>query len=363
MQWLKRQPYSIPEHLIVRRGAEFDIFSSFFGAFLELPFLLLPIVALFLPEFHRGGRRSAQVVIAASAAYVLAPLAAHHLRGYFQFPHLLEPTVRDWVTSYGGYMETVPRGARPPVFLGREARAMLTLASLGGLLGLVASFSRPGREPSVAGSRQPIPLQQICMLVAPFVVAYALILVPRASSTAGILDRYLIGPLAVALPWVVRLYQEQVQPRLPRTALVLVAATAAYSVVVVHNMFSFYRARVNLAAELRSNGVPDTSMDNGWEYNLLTELSHSDHVNDPHIEVPSHAYSPVPPLPAGSCGMWYFDRTPHVRPLYGISFSPNACYGPAPFAPVHYSRWPYRTPGTLYVVRYVPPSQLPHGMP
>jgi hypothetical protein len=27
-----------------------------------------------------------------------------------------------------------------------------------------------------------------------------------------------------------------------------------------------------------------------------------------------------------------------------------------PFAPVHYARWPYRTPGTLYGVRYVSPS-------
>ena len=42
--------------------------------------------------------------------------------------------------------------------------------------------------------------------------------------------------------------------------------------------------------------------------------------------------------------------------LYGVSFNPNACYGPAPFAPVHYSRWPYREPGTLYVVRYTKPA-------
>ncbi len=34
----------------------------------------------------------------------------------------------------------------------------------------------------------------------------------------------------------------------------------------------------------------------------------------------------------------------------------------APFAPIHYSRWPYRTPGTLYVVhssRIVPKESAP----
>lgn len=56
--------------------------------------------------------------------------------------------------------------------------------------------------------------------------------------------------------------------------------------------------------------------------------------------------------------MFDSDDTPHIRPLYGISFDPNACYGTAPFAPMHYSRWPYSTPGTLYVVRYISPAKF-----
>ena len=63
------------------------------------------------------------------------------------------------------------------------------------------------------------------------------------------------------------------------------------------------------------------------------------------------------PPPAGSCSVYLGDRTPHVHPVYGISFNPNACYGPAPFAPVHYSRWLAKSPGTLYVVRYLPPAK------
>ncbi len=98
-------------------------------------------------------------------------------------------------------------------------------------------------------------------------------------------------------------------------------------------------------------------MDNGWEYNIGVELQHAPSVNDSRIVIPAHTYIPVPPPPAGPCKMfWYYD-TPHIHPLYGVSFEPNVCYGPAPFAPVHYSRWLSRTPGTLYVVRYTPPAE------
>jgi len=46
------------------------------------------------------------------------------------------------------------------------------------------------------------------------------------------------------------------------------------------------------------------------------------------------------------------DLTPHIVPRYGISFDPDACYGRAPFAPVHYSRWLGWEQGALYVVYY-----------
>jgi hypothetical protein len=55
--------------------------------------------------------------------------------------------------------------------------------------------------------------------------------------------------------------------------------------------------------------------------------------------------------------MRWYDYTPHIHPIYGVSFDPDTCYGPAPFALVHYSRWPHRTPGSLYVVRYLPSAR------
>ena len=55
--------------------------------------------------------------------------------------------------------------------------------------------------------------------------------------------------------------------------------------------------------------------------------------------------------------MKWYDYTPHIHAIYGVSFDPNACYGPPLFAPVQYSRWPHRTPGSLYVVRYLPSAR------
>jgi hypothetical protein len=129
---------------------------------------------------------------------------------------------------------------------------------------------------------------------------------------------------------------------------------AAYGVAVTHNTFAVNRARVALADELQANGIPDTSIDGGWDYNFEVELRHANHINNPWIINPADAYVPVPSPSPGKCEMFWYDRTPHIQPVYSISFDPNACYGLASFAPVHYSRWLSRTPGTLYAVRFAP---------
>ncbi len=193
------------------------------------------------------------------------------------------------------------------------------------------------------------------ILLTPFTLAYSLLLLPRA--TFWLPDRYVLGLLVVARLCLVRYYQERVQPRLPVASIVLLGSLAVYSIAVLHNTFAIYRARIALAAEIRSAGIPDTSVDNGWEYNFGVELQHADHLNEETIAVPANAYLPAAPPPTPRCTMNQFIKTPHIRPLYSVSFDPNACYGPAPFSPVHYSRWLASARGTLYVVRSTPPSQ------
>ncbi len=351
MLWFLHQPYNVHEPLIPStfpvRGALWRISSDL----LDIPFLLLPMVTLFLPELGKARPRLIAVLL------LLYLLVAVHPRHPPHQVFLLEPTTGNWLTVYGLFPPFSHGGA--PLFLHLWTQILLTVVSLGGLLGVAASLLSRHRSPDALGRSSAITWKQIGLLVVPFAIAYTLLLLPRAA-TVGIpyyaaADRYLLGLLVVALPCLVRYYQDQIRSRLPDASIFLVAIMAIYGVAATHNMWALYRARVVMAAELRADGIPDTSVDNGWEYNFNVELQHAGHLNDERIVIPAHAYVPTPP-PAGKCLMWGYGETPHIHPLYGVSFDPNACYGPAPFTPVHYSRWLASSPGTLYVVRYTPVS-------
>jgi len=205
---------------------------------------------------------------------------------------------------------------------------------------------RPQRAPAGVSWRQ------LGVLLLPFGLAYTLLLIAATGTTQTIYDRYALGLLVPVLICLVHLYQERVQRSLPLASALLVGVMAVYGIAVTHDTFAVNRARVALADELQANGIPETSVDSGWDRNFEVELRHADHINNPWIKKPANAYVPVPLPPPGKCQMFWYDRTPHIRPYYSVSFDPNACYGLAPFAPVHYSRWLSRTPGTLYVVRF-----------
>jgi len=351
IHWFSKQPYTIPEHLLVDSFPLAHTLGSIAYFFLDFPFLLLPIAALFIPRIFKSRPRVIAILAAFSLGYVLLAIHWRHLHPGV----LLEPTMRDWVNVHGIF-EGIDLQGTPPIFLGSGVRVLLTILSLGGLIGLIASWFSTQPSPSASDSPSPISWKQLGMLLAPFTIAYTLLLIPRAASSV-IYDRYALGLLVVAVLCLVRYYQDRIHPSLPLAGLLLVGIMATYGVAATHNMFSLYRARVTVAAELRSAGIPDTSVDNGWEYNLGVELQHSDHINESSIVVPANTYVPAPPLDPGTCPMHSSDQTPHVRPLYGVSFDPDACYGPAPFAPIAYSRWLAASPGILYVVRYTASSK------
>ncbi len=354
MHWLKRQPYSIPEHLLPESFDVGHMFGQLSNLLLNAPFLLLPPMALFVPQIRKAPRRIFGAICLLLLGYWFLAAYPSHLRGDF----LVEPTIAweaGWVGVHG-IPECVSLLGKPPVFLSRGVQVLLTVICLGGVTGLVITLLLPSRNKSVAAATTSrLSWKQLGVLLGPFALAYFLLLIPRA--TGWIFDRYLLPLALIALLGLVRYYQDRIHPRIHLGSLLLIAPVALWSVAVTHNTFSLYRARVALAAELVANGVPDTSTDNGWEYNFDVELRHSDHINFPTIVVPAGGYVPTPPPPPGPCLMHFYDYTPHIHPLYGISFDPDECYGPAPFAPVHYSRWLASSPGTLYVVRYLPPPK------
>jgi hypothetical protein len=355
IHWYSLQPYTQPEHLLVGNFPLAQTLWQLIHSLLDVPFLLLPLAAVFLPALRKSRPRIIVLLSALLLGYLVLALYPSHLRGNFP----LEPTMNDWINIHGIFEFVFIKGT-PPVFIPKALQILLTLASLGGLLSLFALLLRPRPTPHPippsTDSHTGISWHRLLILAAPFALANILLLLPRAATT-GITERYLLGPIVVALPCLIRCYQERVRRQLPLASILLIAVMALFSITLTHNLFSFYRARVALVAELTAAGIPPTSVDNGWEYNTFVELQHAAYINNFRMVVPAHAYVPTPPPATSHCPMSDFDEFPHIHPRYGISFQPSACNGPAPFSPVHYSRWPYRTPGTLYVVNYIAPTK------
>jgi hypothetical protein len=349
MEWLKRQPYSKPEHLLPTSFPVARMLSELLRTFLDIPFLLLPIVALFLPEIRKSSRRAKVAISIICLGYIVLAVHGGHSHPGF----LLEPTLGDWVNVHG-LPEIMFLQGTPPIFVHRGIQILLTIASIGGLIGVIASLLRTRGEPHLSGTSECVSWEQLGVLLGPFTMANILLLIPRSSG--WLYERYTLTLLVIALVCLLRYYEERIHRWLPLASVLLVGIMAIYGVTVTHNMFALYRARLALAAEIRASGIPDGSVDNGWESNFQLEIEHAGYLNDDKIVLPAHAYSPAPPLPEGTCPMFSSDVTPYIRPIYGVSFDPNACYGAAPFAPVQYSRWPYSAPGILYVVRYTPPK-------
>jgi hypothetical protein len=349
MHWLKLQPYVYPVPLLVSNFPIREALHQLSYTMLEIPLLLLPIVVLFLPEIRKSRLRNIFIFSTALLGYLLIAIYYHTHRLF-----RLEPTGGDWLGVHGIYEGIVLHG--PPIFLDIKAQILLTVLALGGALGVVAVIFQTGRTLPPERVPASVPWKHLGVLLLPFELAYTLLLVAATGTTHAIYDRYLLGLLVPILICLVRLYQERVQRSLPLVSALLVGVMAVYGITVTHNTFAVNRARVALADELKANGIADTHIDGGWDYNFEVELRYANHINNPWIKNPADAYVPAVPPPPGKCQIFWYDRTPHIHPLYSVSFDPSACYGLAPFAPVHYSRWLSRTPGILYVVYMTAPT-------
>jgi hypothetical protein len=353
MHWLSHQPYVVPVPLFVRPFAKRLALRELSYIVFEMFLMILPVVAVFFPRMFRSRAYIRSLFLVVLLAYIL--IALHSRKAPNPIVKFLPAGgySGSWINVNGLY--TSLGGA--PVVLHTSTLIVLTTLCLGGLLGVIAvGLQARGATPPLLAAND-LSWKQLGILLVPFSVAYLMSLAAATGTTHAIYDRYAIGLLGPAIIVLVRLYQERVQPRLPLATVVLIIVMGACGIIVTHNTFALDRARVDLADELHANGVPSTSIDGGWEYNFDTELANSDHLNDPRIKVPADAYVSPPPSPPGYCQAFWHDRTPHIHAVYGVSFSPDTCYGRAPFAPVQYRPWPLRIPVKLYAVRYAPPPR------
>lgn len=349
VHWLSRQPYVISVPLIATSTFSFRQLGYIV---LEIPFLVLPLIAVFTPRIFTSRPRIRFVLLALLVTYVVIALPS---RNDYTDRLYLEPTAGyiGAIVNFYGVAATVPG---TPVVVHTATSVVLTIICLGGLLGVVTvAIQAFGARSSPRTAPHDLSWKQLAILLLPFSVAYLMFLAAAAGTTAVIFDRYAIGLLGPTVIVLVRLWQQQVQPNLPPATILLIIIMGAYGVIVTHNTFALDRARVDLADELHAHGVSFTAIDGGWDYNFDTELDNSNHINDPRIKFPAPVIPP--PAPPGICPVFFGERTPHVQGLYRISFLSDSCYGRAPFAPVQYRPWPFRTPLNLYAVRSASPDE------
>lgn len=348
--WLAKQPYVVPAPLLAK-PFPLRIALLQLGFFiLEIPFLVLPIIAVFAPRIFKTRPYIRFLLLVLLLAYIVV---AFHFRRDADAIIRLEPTAGNWVNVFGAFT-----GIGGPLILNTKAQLVLTAICIAGLLGVVAVFlPTPGAKSSPLTSAGHLSWRELEILLLPFSLAYLVLLVLNAGTILNIFDRYGIGLFGPVMIVLIRLYQERVQPRLPSACGVLIIIAAIYGVISTHNTFALDRARVSLANELHAHGVPFTAIDGGWDYNLDTELDNSNHINEELIKVPAGAYVTPPPTPPGYCPVFWGYRVPHIRAVYSITFYSKTCYGKAPFAPVQYRPWPLGHAVDLYAVRFAPPGE------
>jgi hypothetical protein len=371
LRWFEQQPYSVPEHLFVKVASRYQLgymARELFGVVLEVPFLILPIVAAYLILLFR--RNSRQFWAAFAVCGLGYGLVAVVLAIKFEPDAIMEPMLGDWVSPAARYGIAV-LGKLEPVVLDQTTRILLTavstlatfcaIAFLWGIRKRVICDERDEIEAQQAEASGPtarlVSWNHVLLLIGPFAAVYFALLIPRSS--VQLLDRYLLPLMFLSGLGLIRAFQNFVHPYLPAVTKVLVGLVAIYSVGATHDMFAFYRARVAVANEVRAAGVQPNTFDGGFEYNGWIEVLQGGNLSDEKIVNPPNSYIPMDPYRGLSCdGKVKMDEhnneLPHFFPRYGLSFYPNVCAGQTPVAPVNYFRWLGLRPAFLYVVNFQP---------
>ena len=113
MQWLRHQPYAVPMPGLDGTFPVCQVFWQFIDCFLDIPFLLLPIVALFLPQIRKSRPRVIAVLL---LGYALVAVHPRHTA------HLLAGADRRRMGGCHGIVRTDLHGWPPPYSCPRVCR-------------------------------------------------------------------------------------------------------------------------------------------------------------------------------------------------------------------------------------------------
>lgn len=223
MAWFRHQPYNVHEPLFPSSYPLAHILTQYIHALLELPLLLLALAVLFIPELRRSTRRSTVISSVIFVAYILLAVHSGHNWKTWLEPTLEPASLGHWINTFGSFGGWGLHG-QPSIFLNTAARLALTIISIGGLFGLVASLLSHRRTIASNHPSTAISWKQLGTLLAPYTLVYALLLISRAAST-GIYDRYLLALIFIPLLCLIRYYQDRIHPQLPMALPLLIGLT------------------------------------------------------------------------------------------------------------------------------------------
>jgi hypothetical protein len=363
LHWFAKQPHSVSSPLlggIPNRNQISRLFRELMSLCLSGALFLLPVLIAYVPKTPFRNRRIAAILLSSgvlwAAALSFLALYLHPLT----LDLLLAPFLGNCVSAFG-LMETTGIKGAPPVVLSLVPRLLISAVVLLAIVCLFVSLST-GRSTS-RRTQTPVPTSWNCLfiLLVPFTFVYFALVASQdlhagSGDRTAIYDRYFLPLLPIALIFLVRVYQERIQPNLPLISCTFVLLFGAYAVSGTHDAFSKHRALQAAIKELKDAGVSGNAIDAGFGQNAIIQIQTAGYVVSPNslVDAPEKRM-PSPSFPTDCQPVWVW-LTPAIVPGYALSYDPKACGGQSNFAPVTYSEWLLAQPVSIYIVNTVGPA-------
>jgi hypothetical protein len=346
LHWWALQPYSVPEKIYRRTINPFWIHhttGTLIKSFLCFLLLLAPLLVAWLGQVHHIGRRGLLRIAALVGTFALF-LIFSGIGDFWSapwIPHLINSVIY-------GRSEFPIFGIHP---IQPWIRIVLSLLVVGSALSFAEHSLAMRRGQLEQSNEETRPTcQQMGWLLGPYFLAYLALLLPRARSEF-LYDRYLLGLMPVAIIVLLRMYQQWVAPRVPVISFAVALIFAIVSVCGTHDWFALNRARLVAVKSLNVSGVPNTSIQAGFEYDGWTQLEAAGYVNEKRMVLPQGAYHEVLPQLqfAKECRSFFSIDATAIQPKYFVVSSPMPCFVPSVYPSVSYRAWLPPFHRTVYV--------------
>ena len=337
LQWWKRQPYSVPEHIVqgpVSAAMVAHLLVELLKAVLCTCLLVFPILTAWLPRYKtlpRKARIAIPTLLAALAGFAFAL----HLHGSLE--HRVAPWLGHVIGTESMFSSTGEMLGTRPVTINLFWRTVLSLAVIGAAAICIIYTALCHQANRKALDTR---LRKAVCLLGFYAASYFCLLIPRGLYSF-IYDRYLLGVFPVAIIVLLLSYEKEVWEGLPAWLFFVLGAVSLYGVAATHDWFALNRARVQAFALVRATGVEPTRIQGGFELDGWTQLEYARSMNWAANGTSSdinRAYSIDTGL-APACRLNFSAYTPAVKPEYFIVFNSMPCLSPSDLGPTAYWNW------------------------